>query len=181
MAFRIAQIDHLGMNARTSGLIGLGRLQAVLLAVAILVTASTAVGCSGQEQTPTGTSHATMSPQGGAMAAVWAERPAYTHTTPATEEAYHYALEHPLVLQWIPCYCGCGEMGHGSNLDCYFEPQGQGSLRFEEHASYCQICVDITLRTKQMAAAGATLVAIRGAIDAEFGTAGPGTDTAYPL
>jgi hypothetical protein len=117
----------------------------------------------------------------GEMAAMWAGRPAYTHNTPATEEAYNYALQHPLVLHWIPCYCGCGAMGHGNNLDCYFERQAGGTMVFEEHASYCQICVDITLRTKQLAESGSTLASIRAAIDTEFGGAGPGTDTAMPL
>jgi hypothetical protein len=90
-------------------------------------------------------------------------------------------MEHPLVLQWMPCYCGCGGIGHGSNLDCYFEPSAGGTIVFEEHASYCAICVDITLRTKQLANSGATLASIRAAIDAEFGGAGPGTDTERPL
>ena len=122
-----------------------------------------------------------MSAMDGAHAAAWAARPAYTGVSQRTEEAYLYAMEHPLVLEWIPCYCGCGAIDHGNNLDCYFEPSAGGSIVFEEHASYCTICVDITLRTKQLAASGSTLANIRAAIDAEFGGAGPGTDTARPL
>ncbi len=152
--------------------------------VLALVAAGTAsAGCAQKQVTPdsgTPSAHMTMAPVDSALAATWAARPAYTHASPATEEAYRYAMEHPLVLQWIPCYCGCGAMGHGSNLDCYFEPRGDGTLVFEEHGSYCQICVDITLRTRQMADAGASLGTIRGAIDAEFGGVGPGTDTARP-
>ena len=159
-----------------------GPIRACVLIVAVLVTASAAAGCT-QGQT-TGTQHTaapTMAAMDGAQAAAWAGRPDYTHTTARTEEAYRYAMEHPLVLQWMPCYCGCGGMGHASNLDCYFEPSAGGSIVFEEHASYCGICVDITLRTKQLANSGAALASIRTAIDAEFGGAGPGTDTERPL
>jgi hypothetical protein len=71
-------------------------------------------------------------------------------------------------------------MGHGSNLDCYFEPRRDGVIAFEEHASYCDICVDITLRAKELAASGTPLATIRSVIDLEFGNSGPGTDTAFP-
>lgn len=159
-----------------------GPVQACVLIVAALVTASAAAGCAQGQTTDTPHSAApTMATMDGAQAAAWAVRPAYTHTTARTEEAYRYAMEHPLVLQWMPCYCGCGAMGHGNNLDCYFEPNATGSIVFEEHASYCGVCVDITLRTKQLATSGATLASIRTAIDAEFGSVGPGTDTERPL
>jgi hypothetical protein len=35
------------------------------------------------------------------------------------QEAYRYALAHPDVLQYVPCFCGCGAQGHQSNKDCY--------------------------------------------------------------
>ena len=160
----------------------LGPVQACVLIIAVLVTASAAAACSSaQPADPVHTAATTMAAMDGAQAAAWAGRPAYTHTTARTEEAYRYAMEHPLVVQWMPCYCGCGAMGHGSNLDCYFEPSAGGSIVFEEHASYCGVCVDITLRTKQLATSGAALASIRTAIDAEFGGVGPGTDTALPL
>ena len=159
-----------------------GRLRASLLIIAVLVTASAAAACAhGQTTDSQPSATPAMGAMDGALAAAWNGHPAYTHNTARTEEAYRYAMEHPLVLHWIPCYCGCGAMGHGSNLDCYYEPNSGGSIVFDEHASYCGICVDITLRTKQMAAAGSSLVTIRNAIDAEFGATGPGTDTARPI
>ena len=112
--------------------------------------------------------------------AAWAARPAFTGTSARTQEAYRYALDHPEVLQWLPCYCGCSAMGHHSNLDCYFEPRSDGSIKFEQHASYCEVCANITLRAKQLVASGASLASVRTAIDAEFGGIGPGTDTARP-
>ena len=122
----------------------------------------------------------TPQPMGDMREAAWAVRPAFTHADAATEQAYHYAMAHPEVVQWMPCYCGCGAMGHGSNLDCYFEPRADGSIVFEEHASYCSICVDITLRAQQLYDSGQSLNSVRAVIDAEFGGAGPGTDTVRP-
>ncbi len=182
MVPEIAQIDH----HRVSGLNSSARLHgpfgACLLIIAVLVTASAATACAqGQTTAPGHSAAPTMAAMDGAQAAAWASRPDYTHTSSRTEEAYRYAMEHPLVLQWMPCYCGCGATGHGSNLDCYFEPSATGSIVFEEHASYCGVCVDITLRTKQLATSGSSLASIRGAIDAEFGGVGPGTDTERPL
>ncbi|HEY6057855.1 MAG TPA: PCYCGC motif-containing (lipo)protein [Candidatus Limnocylindrales bacterium] len=109
----------------------------------------------------------------------WADRPAFTRVSAATEEAYAYAMQAPQILQWMPCYCGCGGMGHGSNLDCYLKPT-PGEVVFEEHASYCDICVQITLRTKQLIAQGASLGDARAAIDSEFAGSVPGTPTEVP-
>ncbi len=35
------------------------------------------------------------------------------------QEAYRYAVAHPDVLRYMPCFCGCGAQGHTSNYDCY--------------------------------------------------------------
>ena len=110
----------------------------------------------------------------------WAHRPEYTHVSPATEAAYAYALHNPHVIKWFPCYCGCGAMGHTSNLDCYFKPTSGGSIAFEEHASYCDICVDITLKAKELIAQGVSLHDARAAIDAQFAGSVPGTPTEVP-
>lgn len=171
------------MNQLNPGTSLHGPAQACLLVIALLLTGSAAAACTGDHaaSTPSHAGPSAMSSMDDTQAAAWAVRPAYTHTTARTEEAYGYAMEHQAVLQWIPCFCGCGAVGHGSNLDCYFEPSAAGSIVFEEHASYCGVCVDITLRTKQLAASGASLASIRTTIDAEFGGVGPGTDTQVPL
>lgn len=157
-----------------------GPAQACLLIIALLITGSVAAACTGDHAATPSHTPTAMSSMDDTQAAAWAVRPAYTHTTARTEEAYQYAMEHQAMLQWIPCFCGCGAMGHGNNADCYFEPSATGSIVFEEHASYCGVCVDITLRTKQLAASGASLASIRTTIDAEFGGVGPGTDTERP-
>jgi len=33
--------------------------------------------------------------------------------------AYKFAAEHPEVLSYVPCYCGCEHSGHRGNEDCF--------------------------------------------------------------
>src|SRR5687768_7595590 len=133
MVHEIAQIDHRRMSRLTSGAGRRASIQALLLIVAFIGTAATAAACGGdQASSPSNQAHPTMAAMDGAQAAAWAARPDYTHNTARTEEAYLYAMQHPLVVQWMPCYCGCGGIGHGSNLDCYFEPGAGGTIVFEE-------------------------------------------------
>lgn len=33
--------------------------------------------------------------------------------------AYQFAAEHPEVLSYVPCYCGCERSGHRGNEDCF--------------------------------------------------------------
>ena len=33
--------------------------------------------------------------------------------------AYTFAAEHPEVLSYVPCYCGCERSGHRGNDDCF--------------------------------------------------------------
>ena len=47
--------------------------------------------------------------------------PYYVRSSPfQVQEAYAYAVDHPEVLQYIPCYCGCGDV-HDNNEDCFVE------------------------------------------------------------
>jgi len=117
------------------------------------------------------------------MDAAWAARPAYVDSSgSATSEAYAFALTRPDALQYMPCYCGCVAMDHRSNLDCFLRPREAGvAISFEEHASYCGVCVDTALMAKQMLADGASFAEIRAAVDAGFGDTGaPGTTTDLP-
>jgi hypothetical protein len=50
-------------------------------------------------------------------------------------EAYQFASANPELMKKIPCYCGCGSIGHTSNLDCYIkEVSPDGKITFETHA-----------------------------------------------
>jgi hypothetical protein len=45
------------------------------------------------------------------------------------QETYRFAVANQDVLQWMPCFCGCGEWGHTSNASCYVqEARGDGSV-----------------------------------------------------
>ena len=44
-----------------------------------------------------------------------------TASSERIQEAYRFAVANQELLQWMPCFCGCGEWGHGSNADCYVQ------------------------------------------------------------
>ena len=50
-------------------------------------------------------------------------------------EAYRFAIANPDALSNIPCYCGCGGVGHQSNLDCFVQQfNADGSVVLDDHA-----------------------------------------------
>ncbi len=115
--------------------------------------------------------------------AAWDARPAYVTDLPAEwQAAYAFALARPDVLQWLPCYCGCAGIPHRSNLDCFFgRREVKGTFSYEEHASYCDVCIRTANMASDMLGQGQTMVQIRAAVDSTFsGGAAPGTDTPMP-
>ena len=93
---------------------------------------------------------------------------------PQVKEAYRFAIANPAVLQKIPCYCGCGAMGHKSNFNCYVkEIRSDGALEFDDHATGCTICVDITRDVMRLQGEGKALPEIRAYIDATYSQYGP--------
>jgi hypothetical protein len=118
-----------------------------------------------------------------AVEAAWAARPEFvSHAHATVQEAYRYALERPDVIQWMPCYCGCAAMEHRSNLDCFLRARmAGGAVAYDEHASYCDTCVQIALLAKQRIAEGRSVAEVRAEVDATFGGNGvPGTPTDLP-
>ncbi len=117
------------------------------------------------------------------VSSTWKARPGYVKELSAEwQEAYAFALARPDVLQWLPCYCGCEGMGHRSNLDCFFQRREvKGTYTYEEHASFCDICVKTANMASQMLQQGKTMVQVRAAVDSTYGGgAAPGTDTPLP-
>jgi hypothetical protein len=174
--------------ARRTRRFGPIRAASVALFAVLLISGPAFAACSGAHAAaPAGSSAVAMPATQGDMAmagasVAWTARPDFVRSNAATEEAYAFAIQHPQIVQWMPCYCGCEAMGHGSNLDCYFKHGQPGDKPvFEEHASFCDICVQITLKTKQLNAQGKSLHEIRQVIDQTFGgSAAPGTLTAQP-
>ena len=91
-----------------------------------------------------------------------------------TQQAYQFAVANPDVMQHIPCYCGCGAMGHTSNYSCYVSSaDSTGAITFDNHALGCSICVDITQDVMRMSREGKSPQEIRTAIDATYSKYGP--------
>jgi hypothetical protein len=87
---------------------------------------------------------------------------------------YKYAAEHPEVLSYMPCFCGCDRMGHHSNEDCFVKSREKNGdvTEFNEHGIACAMCLAVAERAKQMSEQGAALVDIRADIErryAQFG------------
>src|SRR5215216_1229609 len=74
------------------------------------------------------------------------QMPAEVQSAPVTvQEAYQFASANADLMKNIPCYCGCGNVGHTSNYSCYVgSVDGNGTFRWDRHALGCSICVDIT-------------------------------------
>ena len=108
--------------------------------------------------------------------------PAFLADAPAKfRDAYRFAMMNPHDLETIPCYCGCTAMGHTSNLSCYIkEFNTDGTIVFDEHASQCGICIDITQDVMMLKGQGKLPSAIRAYIDTNYSKFGPGTDTPLP-
>ena len=88
--------------------------------------------------------------------------------------AYQFAVANPDVLTQLPCYCGCGGMGHTSNYSCYVaDKNADGTLSFDNHAMGCSICVDITVDAMRMLDEGKPLTEIRSYVDQTYSAFGP--------
>ena len=137
----------------------------LLLVVAVSILAGGLTGCSGAAHEP---EHEL------AMASLDG-MPAYVHSAPVTvQQAYRFAAANPEILQHLPCYCGCGAMGHTSNYDCYIaHVDANGAVTFDPHALGCSICVDITQDAMRMMRQGQGVQAIRAFIDNTYSRYGP--------
>jgi hypothetical protein len=84
----------------------------------------------------------------------------------SVQQAYQFVIANPELMKQIPCYCGCGSIGHTSNYSCYVSGVDEkGSITFDDHALGCSICVDITQDVMRMTKAGKSPGDIRATID----------------
>jgi hypothetical protein len=92
----------------------------------------------------------------------------------AVRTAYQFAVANPDALKNVPCYCGCGAIGHTSNLSCYVKGFGaDGKPTFDDHALGCSICVDIAQDVMKMTEEGKSPTDIRAQIVSSFSKFGP--------
>jgi hypothetical protein len=103
------------------------------------------------------------------------QMPAEVQSAPVTvQEAYQFNAANPDVMRNIPCYCGCGDIGHTSNYDCYVSNvDAQGNIKFDNHALGCSICVDITQDVMRMVQEGKSPSEARIYIDTTYSKYGP--------
>lgn len=95
--------------------------------------------------------------------------PSYAYNNAVTLKAYAYTVKNPVVVEKIPCYCGCGGMGHESLKNCFISDDGI----YSSHASNCDICVGEVIKIKNMFESGMYISDIREAIDREYSRYGP--------
>jgi len=99
----------------------------------------------------------------------------------AVRQAYEYAASNQQILQFVPCYCGCGSIGHEDNLSCFVAQFAQdGWLVLDPHATACNTCVGIALEAMSLEKQGVTVKDIRRSIDEKWSKVGPGTSTRMP-
>jgi hypothetical protein len=141
------------------------KLLVVFISLA-LVIALIGAGCAGSGSRETA---------GPLHLAPMADMPAEVQAAPiSVQEAYRFADTNPEVLTHIPCYCGCGAIGHTSNYACYVSGKNDdGSLAFDEHALGCSICVDITQDSMRLLKGGKSTAEIRAYVDQTYSQYGP--------
>ena len=98
------------------------------------------------------------------------QMPMDVQSSPVTvQEAYQFTSVHPDVMKDIPCYCGCGDIGHTSNYNCYVSNvDDKGNIAFDNHALGCSICVDITQDVMRMLRDGKSPQDARAYIDTTY-------------
>ncbi len=138
--------------------------------VALLIASIGLAGCSNEGSAGAVNHDFTMAPL--------TDMPAEVQQAPVTvQQAYQFAVANPEILNQIPCYCGCGAMGHTSNYSCYVASSGaDGQVVYDNHALGCSICVDISQDTMRLLDQGKEVSEIFAYVDnayARFGRPTP--------
>jgi hypothetical protein len=97
--------------------------------------------------------------------------------------AYLFAAEHPEVLSYVPCFCGCERGGHRGNEDCFVTGRDKNGdvTQWEPHGLDCAVCIDVATQARQMFTSGASISDIRGAVEKKYtGFNGGHTPTPQP-
>ena len=103
--------------------------------------------------------------------------PAEVQSAPVdVREAYQFAAANPDVMRAIPCYCGCVNIGHKSNYDCYvLSAYPTGGVVIDPHALNCQVCIDITQDATRLLREGRTAPEIKAYVDSVYSKLGNST------
>jgi hypothetical protein len=126
-----------------------------LVLASLIVSSSIIAGCSSQSD-------------------AMAQMPDDVRSAPVSvQQAYQFAVANPEVMKQIPCYCGCGKVGHTSNYSCYVAGEKNGQIEYDLHAVGCSICVDITLDTMRLLKEGKSPGEIKAYVDSTYSKYGP--------
>jgi hypothetical protein len=96
---------------------------------------------------------------------------------------YDFAAQHPEILNYVPCYCGCGSQGHKANESCFVarrDPRGN-VIEWDTHGFGCTICIDVAREAMQMYSSGADVHSIRAAIERKWTPGNAAGKTPTPL
>jgi hypothetical protein len=97
--------------------------------------------------------------------------------------AYLFAAEHPEILSYVPCFCGCERGGHKGNEDCFIAARSVNGdvTAWEPHGLDCAVCIDVATEARTMFDSGASARDIRAAVEKKFaGFSGGHTPTPQP-
>lgn len=87
--------------------------------------------------------------------------------------AYVFAVENSGVLEYIPCFCGCGyRLSHTSVESCFIASRTGEDGRdvvYDDHGTTCSQCVDIVHEVRILRESGQALPEIREIIERAFG------------
>ncbi|MFD2680581.1 PCYCGC motif-containing (lipo)protein [Bacillus seohaeanensis] len=82
---------------------------------------------------------------------------------------YSQAAEHEELLEFIPCYCGCGDsVGHKNNFDCFVHKKTDEEIIWDDHGTKCQACLEIAAESIIMYEKGESIKNIRNYIDKNY-------------
>ncbi|MEM5607042.1 PCYCGC domain-containing protein [Bacillus toyonensis] len=101
---------------------------------------------------------------------------------PQMKDIYTVAGQNAELLDWIPCYCGCGEsVGHKNNKNCFIrEIKKNGEVVWDSHATTCVNCLEIAVESATMKQKGKSTLEIRNYIDNKY-KEGYGKPTPTPM
>ena len=143
------------------------RLSLLFLTVMLVASSFTVSACATQSQDAAAVTLASMD-----------NMPTQVQGQPRrVSQAYQFAAANADILQYMPCYCGCGGMGHESNYNCFWQADGS----YESHATGCGICVDIAQDVMKGLQQGRSPTDIRTQIDKDYARFGEPTNTPLPL
>jgi hypothetical protein len=133
------------------------------------------VGCTDQpvsEGTETD-QHQTHSPSGDLRETTASRKdlPSFLkHYDSNVTKVYQIAAANADLLDWIPCYCGCGESAdHKSSRECFlFDITKDGKVIWDDHGTRCGTCMNIAIEAALLKEKGKSHAEIRKYIDEKY-------------